>query len=64
MITLDDTLAVEPISIPAWTWLVVAVALFAIWALAMENGAVLAKGATTLHELFHDARHFVGVPCH
>jgi hypothetical protein len=62
--TLDETLAVEAIRIPAWTWLVVAVALFAMWALTMENGAVLAKSAGTLHEFFHDARHFVGVPCH
>jgi hypothetical protein len=62
--TLDEQLAVEPIRVPAWTWFVVALALAAIWALSMENGAVLAKSAGTLHEFFHDARHFVGVPCH
>jgi hypothetical protein len=55
---------VQPIAVPLWTWLVVAVALFAVWALTMENGAVLARSAGTLHEFFHDARHFVGVPCH
>lgn len=54
----------EPIRVPVWTWMVVALALAAVWALTMENGAVLAQGAETLHEFFHDARHFVGVPCH
>ena len=64
MITLDEQLALEPIRVPLWSWLVVALALAVIWALSMENGAVLAKNAHTLHEFFHDARHFVGVPCH
>ncbi|MBW3579870.1 MAG: CbtB-domain containing protein [Actinomycetota bacterium] len=36
----------------------------AIYAVTIENGAVLADNATRLHELFHDARHFIGVPCH
>jgi hypothetical protein len=62
--TLDEQLAIEPIRVPLWSWLVVGLALMAIWALAMENGAVLANNAHTLHEFFHDARHFVGVPCH
>lgn len=65
MIPLEQEHAiVQPIAVPLWTWLVVAVALFAVWALTMENGAVLARSAGTLHEFFHDARHFVGVPCH
>ena len=64
MIPLQENLAVEPIRIPVWTWLVVAVALLAVYAIAVENGALLAKNATVLHEFFHDARHFVGVPCH
>jgi hypothetical protein len=64
VIDLDQELALEPIRVPVWTWMVVALALFAIWALTMENGAVLANGAEHLHEFFHDARHFVGVPCH
>ncbi len=50
--------------VPAWTWLVVALAMALAYALTLENGAVLRAGATTLHELFHDGRHFLGVPCH
>lgn len=60
----QETVALEPISVPLWTWLVVAFALAAAWALTLENGAALAGSAETLHEFFHDARHFVGVPCH
>ena len=54
----------EAIAVPAWAWLVVAMALATVYALTMENGATLQAGATVLHELFHDGRHFLGVPCH
>ena len=56
--------ALQPISVPLWTYLAAVLALFTVWARTMENGAVLANSAETLHEFFHDARHFVGVPCH
>ena len=56
--------ALEPIRVPAWAWLIVAALVMTIYAVTIENGAVLADGATRLHEFFHDARHFVGVPCH
>jgi hypothetical protein len=62
--TLEREQALAPITVPAWTWLVVVLALAVVWALTLENGMVLAKSAGTLHEFFHDARHFVGVPCH
>ena len=29
-----------------------------------EQGAVALIGGTMVHELVHDARHLVGVPCH
>lgn len=50
--------------VPAWAWMLVALAVVVLYALTMENGAVLKAGAATLHEFFHDARHFAGVPCH
>lgn len=49
---------------PVRAWLVALVALLALYALTLENGAVLADGARFLHEAFHDGRHFLGVPCH
>ena len=55
---------VERIAIPVWAWLVLALALMAVYALTLENGATLKAGATVLHEFFHDGRHFLGVPCH
>ena len=61
---LEEHAAVQPLHVPVWAWAVVAFAAFAFYALAMENGALLAAKAETLHELFHDARHFMGVPCH
>ncbi len=50
--------------VPLWSWLIVAVALVAVYALTLENGATLRSGTTVVHELFHDGRHFLGVPCH
>lgn len=61
---MDDALVVEPIRVPAWALLAVALAAFAIYTLTLENGLLLGAHASQLHELFHDARHFVGVPCH
>lgn len=61
---LDDVLIVDRVKVPAWTILALAVAMLAIYALTMENGLLLGSYAERLHELFHDARHFVGVPCH
>ena len=60
----ENNIALQPIRVPKWTWLVVAFMVFAIYAVTIENGAVLANNAHRLHEFFHDARHFIGVPCH
>ena len=48
----------------ARAWLVVLAALVVLYAVTMENGAVLAGGARYLHEAFHDGRHLLGVSCH
>ena len=45
-------------------WLATLLALVVLYAVTMENGVVLADGARHLHELFHDGRHLLGVPCH
>jgi Probable cobalt transporter subunit (CbtB) len=55
----------RPVSVPLWAWALVALALFSIYLLLQENGALLTAGqASYLHELTHDARHALGVPCH
>lgn len=59
--------APQAITLPAWGWLAATLALALLWAVMMEAGAVSAaigQSGPFLHELFHDARHLVGVPCH
>ena len=53
------------IRVPVWAWALLAFAVFAIYFVSQENGALLsAPAAEMLHELTHDARHALGVPCH
>ena len=53
-----------PIAVPVWALLLAVLAVGGIYALAMANGATMAHSGNVLHEFFHDARHFIGVPCH
>jgi hypothetical protein len=55
---------VEPVRIPWTAWAVVIVGLFLLYLVLQENGALLANSWETLHELFHDGRHVLAVPCH
>jgi len=56
---------VPVVEVPLWAWALVAIALFSVFVITQENGAILsAAGAGYLHELTHDARHALGVPCH
>ena len=55
------------IAAPTWGVAAAAVALALLWAVLLEAGAVSAaigQSGPFLHELFHDGRHLVGVPCH
>ena len=58
------TTTTAPIRVPAVAWLAVAVGLAFVYLMLQENGALLASSWTTMHELFHDGRHAIGVPCH
>lgn len=54
-----------PLHVPAWAWALALVAVFAFYLLTQENGVLLtASQAQLLHEVTHDARHALGVPCH
>lgn len=55
---------VAPIHVPIAAWFVAALAMFWVYLMLQENGAVLASSWEQLHELFHDGRHALGVPCH
>lgn len=55
------------ISLPVWGWFATALAAVLLWTVMMEAGAVssaLGQSGIFLHELFHDGRHLIGVPCH
>ncbi|MQA88168.1 MAG: CbtB-domain containing protein [Streptosporangiales bacterium] len=50
--------------LPWWSLVVVAAALFVVYAVLQENGVALGQVAQVVHEFFHDGRHALGVPCH
>ena len=56
--------ALPDVDVPVWAWGLVALAVVVSYFVMLENGVVLSHVAETLHEFFHDGRHFVGVPCH
>lgn len=55
---------VKPLHVPGIAWIAVAVGLFLTYLMLQENGTLLASSWETLHELYHDGRHALGVPCH
>lgn len=58
-------LTIDRAEVPAWAWLVVALAAIALYVMTQENGFLLnGAAAERIHEFFHDGRHFLGVPCH
>jgi len=53
------------VRVPAWVWAVAVLAVFIAYFLIQENGTVLSASASEwLHEVTHDGRHALGVPCH
>ena len=61
--TIHPTHDAPTIDIPWWSWMILTVALFGSYLMLQENGLLLSQWQT-LHELFHDGRHSLGVPCH
>lgn len=65
MATTNPTITTRAITVNALGTLLAAVALLSVLFLLQENGALLsADAAVYLHEVTHDARHALGVPCH
>ncbi|TKV57297.1 CbtB-domain containing protein [Nakamurella flava] len=52
------------VAVPAWAWALTLLALFTLYLVTQDNGAVLAQAGDVAHEFFHDARHALGMPCH
>ncbi|MEA2703860.1 MAG: hypothetical protein QOD63_1805 [Actinomycetota bacterium] len=69
---MDEITALAPqdrvaLPVPGWALLLVFAATLLFWAVTMEGGMVshaLGQTGSFLHELFHDGRHLLGVPCH
>ena len=54
-------------TMPQWVWPVLVFALALLYTVTFDSGLVSARVATSslyFHELFHDGRHLLGVPCH
>ena len=56
--------SVAPVKVPITAWLAAVVGGSVLYLMLQENGLLLQQGWFTVHELFHDARHALGVPCH
>jgi hypothetical protein len=57
--------APTPVVVPLWAWALLTLVVLGLYLLSQENGALLSQAqAGYLHELTHDARHALGVPCH
>jgi hypothetical protein len=55
------------VALPQWVWPVLVLALAVLYAVTFDAGFASARVADSsmyLHELFHDGRHLLGVPCH
>jgi hypothetical protein len=67
---MSKTQAVQPLHAPAAsprllaTAIAVAAALLLITYLVVFDQGAVSQSGTLLHELMHDGRHLLGVPCH
>jgi hypothetical protein len=59
-----DVVPLRPIRVPALAWVAAAVATVVLYGVLQDNGLVLRQSWEFFHELFHDGRHFLAVPCH
>ena len=54
-------------ALPQWVWPALVFVLALLYTVTFDSGLVSARVADSnlyLHELFHDGRHLLGVPCH
>ena len=53
--------------IPRWGFVLLFAAVAVLWLVTFEGGPVseaVGQAGSFFHELFHDGRHILGVPCH
>ena len=57
----------QHVPIPRFGYLLLVGAVLVLWLVTFEAGPVpgaVGQAGSFLHELFHDGRHLLGVPCH
>jgi hypothetical protein len=67
MSTTTATTKQGAVSVPGWALPTFMIAVLLFGLVTMEGGMVsqaLGQTGSFLHELFHDGRHLLGVPCH
>jgi putative cobalt transporter subunit CbtB len=62
---MDQSTTIEPIPIrDLWPWALVAAFLVGVIYLVTLDQGGLSRAGLFLHELMHDGRHILAVPCH
>ena len=67
MSTINAVARTATVRLPNWAWMAMALALGLLYTVTLDNGLLSSQVSTSsmyLHELFHDGRHLLGVPCH
>ena len=67
MSTITAVARTTTVRLPTWAWMAMASALGLLYTVTFDNGLLSSQVSTSsmyLHELFHDGRHLLGVPCH
>ncbi|GAA3121807.1 CbtB-domain containing protein [Streptomyces rectiviolaceus] len=63
-----DSTAAQAATASTRDWLIasaaVIIALIALYAVFIDNGALISATGSYLHEFAHDGRHLLGAPCH
>jgi Probable cobalt transporter subunit (CbtB) len=62
---MDQSTTIDPIPLrDLWPWaLVAAFLIFVLYLVTLDQGAV-SRAGLFLHELMHDGRHVLALPCH
>jgi hypothetical protein len=64
-VALPTPLVLAPSKAVLWLFVTTFLALFAYYVVGVDQGAVSIFGNNMyVHEFVHDARHFLGFPCH
>ena len=65
--TVPESVSAPSAPIPRWGFLLLASAIALLWLVTFEGGLVsqsIGQAGSFMHEMFHDGRHLLGVPCH